>query len=313
MRRLLTSNTSKSKLASIVILLLVTILLISACASSSIKIVNSLAKNRGYTLTENISYGPHHLNKLDLYLPKQANSTGKAKAVVMFFYGGCWGSCLKFRKEAYLFVGQALANKGHIVVIANYRTYPQVRFQVLIRDAARSVEWVKENIGRYNGDSKSIFLMGHSAGAHMAATLAYDKRYLKRKTWKSIKGMIGLAGPYDFYPFKENYQFKVFAPKLHYLDSQPIRFVTGKEAASLLLYGDKDRTVKRKNIINLAKRIREKGGVVKTHYYRKLGHIGLIASMSRPFQRSRPVLNNIHQFIQKHSSHSGLMYTTIKK
>ncbi len=293
------TNFFQSKALSKLILLTATILLLNACASSSIKIVNRLAKNKGYTLTKDISYGPHKLNKLDLYLPKKSVSSDKSKAVIIFFYGGCWGNCLKFRKEAYLFVGQALANKGHIVAIVNYRTYPQVRFQVLIRDAAKSIEWVKQNISRYNGDSKSIFLMGHSAGAHMAATLAYDKRYLKRKTWNSIKGIIGLAGVYDFYPFKHDYQYKVFAPKLHYLDSQPIRFVTGKEAASLLLYGNRDKTVKPKNIINLAKRIKEKGGEVETHYYKKLGHVGLVASMSRPFQRSRPVLNNIHQFIRK--------------
>lgn len=296
-------SSRKLKSISKYALLFTGMLLLGSCASSSIKIVNSLAKNKGYTLTSNISYGPHALNKLDIYLPKQKNST--SKAVVIFFHGGCWGSCLKFRKESYLFVGQALANKGHIVVIVNYRSYPQVRFHSLIRDAAKSVEWVKRNIKRYNGNPNSIFLMGHSAGAHMAATLAYDRRYLKKTTWKSIKGMIGLAGAYDFYPFDHDYQFKVFAPKSSYLDSQPIRFVTGKEAPSLLLYGDKDRVVKLKNIVNLSNLIRKKGGIVETHYYEKLGHVGIVASLSRPFQRSRPVLNNINNFIKRHFSHKA--------
>jgi len=276
------------------------ILFLTSCASTSIKIVNSLAKNKGYTLTGNIPYGPHKLNKLDLYLPTQTPANDKAKATIVFFHGGCWGACMQFRKEAYLFVGQALASKGHIVVIANYRTYPQVRFHSLIRDAAQSVEWVKQNITRYGGHSNSIFLMGHSAGAHMAATLTYDRRYLKKTTWKSLKGMIGLAGAYDFYPFDQGYQFKVFAPRSSYPDSQPIRFVRGNEAASLLLYGSKDRVVRLQNIVNLSNKIKTKGGKVETHYYKKLGHVSIVSSLSLPFQRSRPVLNDINRFIQKH-------------
>ncbi len=304
------SNTYRFNSASKFILLFVSLLLLSACARSSLKIVNTLAKNKGYTLVSDIPYGAHSLNKLDLYLPK--NSHNQAKATVIFFYGGCWGYCLKFRKESYLFIGQALAHKGHIVAVVNYRTYPQVKFHTLIRDAAKSIEWVKQNISRYSGNSNSIFLMGHSAGGHIAATLAYDRQYLKPSTWKSIKGMIGLAGAYDFHPFRQEYQFKIFSPKSNYRNSQPIRFVTGKEAPSLLLYGNKDRVVRLGNIVNLSNLIRKKKGIVETHYYKKIGHVGLVASLSRPFQRSRPVLNDIHHFIQKYITPAAHQQHTLK-
>ncbi|VAW73839.1 hypothetical protein MNBD_GAMMA12-3703 [hydrothermal vent metagenome] len=293
-------SNSNSNSTTKIIILFVGLVLLSACASSSLKIVNTLAKNKGYTLVSDIAYGTHSLNKLDLYLPK--HHSNKAKATVIFFYGGCWGYCLKFRKESYLFIGQALANKGHIVAVVNYRTYPQVKFHTLIRDAAKSIEWVKQNISRYSGNPNSIFLMGHSAGGHMAATLAYDRQYLKPTTWKSIKGMIGLAGAYDFHPFKQDYQFKIFSPKSNYRNSQPIRFITGKEAPSLLLYGSKDQVVQPRNINKLSKVIRKKNGIVETHFYKRISHAGLVASLSRPFQRSRPVLNDIHHFIQKYIS-----------
>lgn len=296
----LDKNKSNRALISVkLISLLFSALLFNACAKSSLKFVNGLVKNSGYTLNANIPYAQHKLNTLDIYMPTK--STSKPKPVVIFFYGGCWGACLEYRKKYYLFVGQALASRGFTTVITDYQTYPKVRFNTIIRDAAKSVEWVKSNIAQYGGDPDSIFLMGHSAGAHLAATLSYDRRYLKKSTWNSVRGMIGLAGAYDFFPFNKKYQFKVFGPASSYPDSQPIRFVTGKEAPSLLLYGKKDLVVKARNIINLANKIRKKGGQVEVHLYTNLSHVGIIASLARPLQKSRPVLRHIQEFIMKNS------------
>ena len=145
-------------------------------------------------------------------------------------------------------------------------TIQPVKFPEIIDDARRAVEWVHRNIGRYGGDPGKIFIMGHSAGAHLGAMLILDETYLDRDTYQAIQGFIGLSGPYDFLPHTEPYQYAVFGPETRYADSQPINFVDGTEPPLLLLYGDDDTQVKPRNIINLAEKIRAHGGPWK-HIY----------------------------------------------
>ncbi len=209
-------------------------------------------------------------------------------------------------KEEYVFVAQALTEHGYIAVLADYRLYPEVKFKQIIKDAAQSVEWVKENIHHYEGDAESIFLMGHSAGAHLAAMLALDERYLKQQTYQSIRGFIGLAGPYDFLPFTKAYQKGVFGPKERYLASQPINFVDGTEPPLLLLYGKNDEVVFPRNINNLTAKVKQLGGQVDAMVYENIDHFSILAALSIPYQQKQPILNDIVQFLDKHSEMPNL-------
>jgi acetyl esterase/lipase len=200
-------------------------------------------------------------------------------------------------KEDYLFVAQALTSQGYIAVLADYRRYPEVRFPLIIDDARRATEWVKQNIEKYAGNANSIFLMGHSAGAHLAALLTLDESYLSLQTRQAIRGFIGLAGPYDFLPLTKPYQYALFAPQESYPKSQPINFVDGTEPALLLLYGRDDSTVKPRNIINLAAKVQQLGGSVTTQYYDGIDHVGILAALSIPLRSRQSVLDDINQFI----------------
>ncbi len=82
-------------------------------------------------------------------------------------------------KDKYIFVGEALASKGFIVVIPNYRLYPQVKFPEFVEDGALALKWVHKNIHQFGGDSNDLYVMGHSAGAHIAALLTLDEHYLE--------------------------------------------------------------------------------------------------------------------------------------
>lgn len=282
-------------------LFLLVYLLLQGCTQSSLYIVNSLARLDDYTVVQDIKYGPHALNHLDIYIPSLSQQEQLTKRpVIIFFYGGCWGACSSGYKEDYLFVAQSLTSQGYVAVLADYRQYPEVGFSEIIEDARLATEWVKENIDNYAGNSNSLFLMGHSAGAHIAAILTLDESYLSEKTQKATKGFIGLSGPYDFLPFTEPYQRTVFAPEEKYRQSQPINYVDGSEAPLLLLYGNDDETVKPRNIINLAKKVQQKGGRVKTHYYKKVDHVDILASLSIPLRDSNPVMADIINFITHH-------------
>lgn len=109
---------------------------------------------------------------LDVYAP--ANGTGHP--VVVWVHGGGWraGSKEEMNHKPQIFI-----EKGYVFVPMNYRFVPKVKMEDIVRDVAKSVGWVHANIGRYGGDPKRMFLMGHSAGAQLAALLCTDSSYLK--------------------------------------------------------------------------------------------------------------------------------------
>ncbi|MBL4828199.1 MAG: alpha/beta hydrolase [Spongiibacteraceae bacterium] len=279
----------------------------SACsmAGFGLSIANGLAKTGEYTLAESVNYGPEIGNRLDIYRPLvEGEALSEKLPVVVFFYGGCWGACSSFSKDSYVFVAEALTSKRYVSVIVDYRRYPDVRFPVIIDDARLSVEWVKEHIGEYGGDAERIFLMGHSAGAHMAAMLTLNEQYLSTETYGRIKGFVGLAGPYDFLPLSPGYQQAVFGPEEKYPASQPINFVSGNEPPLKLMYGLGDNMVKVKNIKNLSAKVTAQGGQVETNYYEGVSHAGILAAMSIPLRGRSTITADIIDFLDRHSVQS---------
>jgi acetyl esterase/lipase len=272
----------------------VLLLTVSACNNPGLFFANSLARFDNYTVTENIAYGKHELNRLSVYLPENKQSH---PATIIFFYGGCWGGCETLNKEQYLFVAQALTAKGFNVVIPDYRRHPEVKLDGIMRDATQSVEWVKAHIADYSGDPKRLFLMGHSAGAHIAAMLTLNEKHLTPSTYRNIKGFMGLAGPYDFLPFTDDYQKIVFGPVENYPNTQPVNFVDGTEPPLLLLYGNDDDMVKPINIESLNRTVKQKGGCVESHRYDGLDHTDLLGALSIPLQVQQPVMNDLVDFV----------------
>ncbi len=283
---------------SIPILLL---LLIGAARSSQtpLFIVNTLARLDRYQHIQDIPYGPTRQNRLDLYIPQAGTDPPTPRPTVIFFYGGCWGGCTTFPKENYRFVAQALTSENYLAVLVDYRLYPQVKFPDIMADASQAVEWVAGNIADYGGDPDQIVLMGHSAGAHLAAMLTVNKTYLKPTTYSRLHGLIGLAGPYDFLPFTADYQRQLFGPEPQYPASQPINFVDGTEPPVLLLYGNHDTTIHPHNIESLTQRLQATGGKVIAKRYDGLDHAGLLGALSIPLRPTQPVMTDIVQFLSQ--------------
>lgn len=263
---------------------------------------------RDQTKKINIYYADAEDNRLDIYLPNNLNnstssspaaSASLTRPVIIFFYGGCWGACLTYKKDSYAFLAQAFTSIGYIVAIPNYRHYPDVLFTDIMQDAAKATEWIQVNISAFGGDKSQIVLLGHSAGAHIAAMLALDESWLDNRTRSNVKGFIGLAGPYDFLPFTETYQAKLFASEHSYANSQPINFVDGSEAPMLLLHGNDDTRVKPSNLESLSNVARNKGGDVQSHRYDDINHTEIVASLSKFYRDRRPVMNDIENFLQE--------------
>jgi len=272
-------------------LLLLLAPLLSACSNGALLVANTLARFDNYSLSANQSYGTHASNKLDVYQPKE-----KPKGTIVFFYGGCWGACSTFGKQSYRFVAQTLTAQGYRVVIPDYRHYPDVLFPEMMIDSAAAVKWAFK---QFHPDEKkpAVFLMGHSAGGHLAAMLTVNEKHLGLELQQKIRGFIGLAGPYDFI-FDKPYLPKVFA-NMEYLDSQPSHFIDGNEAPLLLLYGNQDQAVYRRNIINMTKIVQQKGGQVEAHIYANMNHTDMLAAFSIPYRNRFSVLNDMAIFLQR--------------
>lgn len=266
-------------------------------ACSPIRLFNILIPESGLEATHDVAFGPNPRDKLDVYRPASLTTVPgtAAKPVVVFFYGGAWDSG---DKSGYLFVAEALTSRGYVVVVPNYRLYPEVTFPTYMDDAALAVKWTFDNIAQYGGDPARVFVMGHSAGAQLAALVAYDAKYLARIgiDQHRIKGVVSLAGPMDFLPLTEAKLEFIFPLPLR-AASQPINFVDGKEPPTLLLHGIADTRVGIHNSKNLAARIVARGGDVETTYYPEMGHLGILLALAAPLRDGKPVLDRVAQFI----------------
>lgn len=242
--------------------------LLGACSPAAL--LNKTVPRRGYVLEEDIAYGSHPRQKLDLYKPKQPRADGKT---VVFFYGGSWDHG---EKGEYLFVAQALASRGIAVVVPDYRLYPEVRFPTFIEDGAQAVRWAADRIG-----TDKLFLMGHSAGGEIASMLAANTPYLAAAGVERMKlrGFIGLAGPYDFLPLTSNKLIDIFGGANN-PDIQAITFAQAPLPPALLLHGTSDTTVYPRNSERLAQAWRNAGGRAEMMIYRGVGHIDIVAAFS---------------------------------
>jgi acetyl esterase/lipase len=208
---------------------------------SSGEIFSRLVAERGAVVQRDQSFGPNTRHRLDVYRPKTPCPDGP---VVIFWYGGGWTSG---DRATYGFVGSALAGRGITTVVPDYRHYPEVTFPGFVDDAALAYAWVAKNVAMNGAKPRPIIVMGHSAGAHTAALLAYDQGYLMRAGSNLPKptGLIGLAGPYSFDPTTWPTTKQIFATAPSADSARPVSFIRPGAPPALLLHGAADTTVRR--------------------------------------------------------------------
>ncbi|HQU41961.1 MAG TPA: alpha/beta hydrolase, partial [Pirellulales bacterium] len=126
---------------------------------------------------------------LDVYAPAE----GQAHPVVFWIHGGGWQ---QGDKSSVAHKPQAFVERGFVFVSTNYRLLPNVDMQTIFRDVAKSLGWVYKHIAEYGGDPRRIFVMGHSAGAQLAALISIDDRYLKAEgvPLAALKGCVPVDG-----------------------------------------------------------------------------------------------------------------------
>jgi acetyl esterase/lipase len=281
------------KLAYCALAVLIAAILVAGC--SPVMVLNALAESDASRVMTDIAYGDDPRQKLDLYIPTKPDAPFP---VVVFFFGGSWNSGIR---SDYRFVGEALASRGIMVVIADYRLYPQVRYPAFLDDSAQAAKWTLVNAKSHGGDPARIYVMGHSAGAYNAAMLALDPRWMAKAgaSNQAFAGLIGLAGPYDFLPIENPDVRPVFFYPDSPPDSQPILYVGQTSPRSFLAAAESDRLVDpERNTHQLAEKLTAAGVSVTYKRYPHLSHTTLIGAMARPLRWLAPVLDDVDTFIR---------------
>jgi len=263
--------------------------LLASC--SPLNVLNGLGPDNGYRHVTRVPYGNDARQQLDIYQP----AVSRNGIVVVFFYGGGWRTG---QGDEYRFVAQTLTRHGATVVIADYRLYPEGVFPAFMQDAAAAVAWTHRNIVQYGGDPKKIYLVGHSAGAHIVSLLALDAHYLAEQGLGThiVAGVVGLATPADFAATLDAKYRPVFVDQVQLERAQPVRYVRGDAPPMLLQHGADDTVVLPRNSLVLAKRITGAGGQARAIVYPGKGHSGMLLIFSEFFGRS-PILDDTLDFL----------------
>lgn len=252
---------------------------------------------RGVAVVERARYGddPHQT----VAIHRETAVQGPLP-VILFVHGGSWNSG---SPDDYGFIARALAPEGFVVVLAGYRLHPKVHFPAMLEDTAAAVAWTRSNIARHGGDPDRIVLMGHSAGAYNVIMTALDRQWLGREGVPDnmISGAIGLAGPYDFYPFDSDSTRASFGEAPDPERTQPINYVRADAPPLLLLTGEADTTVKPRNTRALAQAIGAAGGSARTGFYPGMDHADILLALACPWRRDRAVLDQVVTFAREPS------------
>ena len=258
--------------------------------------LNAITTSSSYALRADVVYGTQPRQKLDIYTPKAAPpATGWP--VVVFFYGGSWNTGARAQ---YQFVGEALAARGVMTLVADYRLYPEVRYPDFLSDSAQALAYGLDHAAQLGGDPKRVFVMGHSAGGYNAAMLALDARWLKVTGHQpsELAGWIGLAGPYDFYPIINPAAKPVFLHPNYPENSQPIAFTSPAAPRSFLAAAVDDKLVNpQRNAVQLAEKLQAAGVPVTLKLYPHASHTTLIGAFAWPLRWIAPVLEDVQAFI----------------
>ena len=258
-------------------------------------LLNVTVPRSTYRVHRDIAYGEGPRQKFDLYLPKAVTQPAP---VVLFFYGGAFRAG---RKEEYRVVGEALASKGIITAVADYRIFPEGHFPDFLEDGAHALAAVHARVGQFGGDPSRVFLCGHSAGAYISVMLASDPAYLKavNADLSFIRGVIAIAGRYHELPLGDSIAYEIFRGPAR-AETRPATYIDGKRPPVLFLAGAHDSNEVLESHRLLAAHLRENGSAVEERTYPKVGHMGIMVALAPGFRNLAPLRDDIVRCATSH-------------
>ena len=190
--------------------------------------VESRKTEKEYSSKKDIAYGTHSRELLDIYPSDKPNSK-----TLVFIHGGYWRA---LDKSSFQFVAGAFHSYSVTTVLITYPLAPTATMDQIVASCHRALDWVYDNIGKYNGDPDQVYVAGHSAGGHLAAMLLVSGSHNKK-----IKGICTLSALFNLIPIKLselNYTLKMDESTA--LKNSPVRFLPEYKVPLLLAVGTEE-------------------------------------------------------------------------
>ncbi|MBN9363211.1 MULTISPECIES: alpha/beta hydrolase [unclassified Devosia] len=245
---------------------------------------------RSRRLASGLSYGEGPRRKLDLYGPRAAAASAP---VVIYIYGGAWN---EGDRRDFAFVARWLAALGYLVVVPDYRVLPEVEYPVFLEDCAEAVRWTLRHAAENGGDASRLALVGHSAGAYNAVMLALQPAY---GVADAIDAVVGLSGPYNFYPFDVPISIRTFSGAADPLATQPVNLVSSAAPPMFLASADDDTVVGPQNTVALARRLREQGVAVTERHFPRFTHPSTLLELGSLLSRHSSLAGEVAAFLAR--------------
>ncbi|MCE9566524.1 MAG: alpha/beta hydrolase [Planctomycetes bacterium] len=230
---------------------------------------------------------------LDVYVPKGK----KDFPVVLFVHGGAWkwGD-----KSLYAGIGDAFAARGIGMVICNYRLSPKVQHPAHVEDVAAAFAWTADNIAKYSGNVKELFVCGHSAGGHLVSLVATDPSYLKAEKHSptEIAGVISISGVYKIYHTEKVFLEPFGKDETICLKASPLTHVAGKHPPFLIVYADKDYEHLDEMAKDMDAALKKVASPCDLMICKDRSHISIIVNL---VQSDDPLHQSICEFVTRHA------------
>jgi acetyl esterase/lipase len=286
----------KILLGGLAAILLAGVLLLLAIRNNGPAVLDAVDRmtggSRGVRLVAKTHYGQDPAQKLRIYAPADADGP---LPVFLFVHGGSWSWG---DPDDYNFIARAIAPAGFIVVLAGYRLGEEGRYPAMLEDTAAAVTETARLAPRHGGDPDRIVLAGHSAGAYNVVQVALETKWLAASGVKP-RGVIGLSGPYDFYPFDKPSSRAAFGSVGAGAESQPISHIRADAPPMLLVHGEDDTLVRPRNTRALARALEQAGAPVETRIYPGFDHNAPLISLASPWRQRRDVDGAVIDFAHR--------------
>lgn len=214
--------------------------------------------------------------------------------VVVFVPGDRWRDA---DRVAARFAGQRLADEGALVIVPDLRRARGDRFPAFVEDAATAVAWARTHAAELGGDPRRLFVMGHGSGAHVAALLGTDARWLQAHGLApdALAGVVGWSGAYDFLPIRDIDLIEVFGTGILWPATQPANHVGGDEPPFLLVHGTDDDEFAAAGSAGLAAKLQAAGIRVRHVPLDDTGHAAVLLELKLP--GTGPALAETRRFL----------------
>lgn len=273
-----------------------TLVAVPACGGASLAdhglaALNALSAAPPEPVVTDAAFGPHPRQRLDVFAPPGS----RPAPAVVFWYGGGWSSG---SRRQYRFVAGTLVRRGLATVLPDYRLFPEAAWPAYPQDGAAAVAWVRANAARIGVDPRRIALAGHSAGGHIALTLALDPRWLAAHgiAPRDLAGVVSIAGVTGVEPLRGAPYDAIFAAADPADAHRPVALAArhaGDAPPITLVAAAGDSLVTPRNSARLAEAIRAGGGDAELLLRADAGHMTVVLALTTSLAADAAVVEAI--------------------